>query len=219
MAAFAVEGAAIGAAGAAINDGDFGLSIGMGAGLGATMGFLSSEQFTNLRGKNGFITNKELAQQNARVARMAEMLGGGTPDHKLMIRVRQGHAGVGLVDPDGNGQFMGKYPNAGVKSEAEWLLGKTSGGQLIGEGGLPAWEPGGNLYNNFDTGRIYAINGVQAAMVRSYMNSPAGAFALTTNCTDWAVGAALAAGIYIPKSSYSNFGFADPSVLRKNFRE
>lgn len=49
--------------------------------------------------------------------------------------------------------------------------------------------------------------------------TPQGNWALTTNCTDWAVGAAAAGGIHIPRSSYSNFGFADPATLRNYYRE
>ena len=70
-AAFAVEGATIGVAGAAINDGDLGQGAYMGAGFGATMGFLSSEQFQNWRKDNGFISNEQVATRNAIRARSA----------------------------------------------------------------------------------------------------------------------------------------------------
>lgn len=52
-------------------------------------------------------------------------------------------------------------------------------------------------------------------MIRSYRNNGAGAFALTANCTDWAVGGLRSAGIYIPKDEYTTMGFADPDKLTR----
>lgn len=59
--------------------------------------------------------------------------------------------------------------------------------------------------------RIYSVNGVQAAMLRSYAKNGAGAFALSANCADWAMGALRSTGIFVPKHEYNTLGFADPS--------
>jgi hypothetical protein len=215
-AAFAAEGATIGVAGAAINGGDLFKGAYMGAGFGATMGFLSSEQFQNWRQGNEFISDKQFASNNAirasRVENMADTLGMSSEQYDFRIGVSTGHAGAALIDPDGAITARGFWPKVGP-GRIGASMGKTSPGVIRNEGGF--WNGNGG---GFDTGHSYKVNGTQAVMMKQYMTAtPKGNWALTTNCTDWAVGAAASGGIYIPKNSYSSFGFADPSALRNTY--
>ena len=211
--AFAVEGGAIGAAGSAIVGKDIGQGAISGAGSGAVLGFLSSEHAQNFVKRDGFNSHAQVAQNRADEIRRIMQANPSSmrPDHALILRVGEGHAGVGLIYPDGRRQYFGKWPLKRSNSHASWVLGRSSPGLRLEE------MPGTALGDYADISKVYPINAAQANMVQTYIDSPVGAFALTANCTDWALGAVRAAGYHIPRNQYSNFGFTDPARLREHF--
>lgn len=106
----------------------------------------------------------------------------------------------------------GFYPKEGdIKSRWSTLFGDTGAPDLRNEGAY--WTRNSSSYPATE---VYSINKTQAVMIKQYMSAtPQHNWALTANCTDWAVGAAKSGGIYISRSSYTTFGYADPAKLER----
>ncbi len=206
MGAFALEGAAIGAAGAAIMGGNVGQGALWGAGFGAATGFLSSQQFTNWRAGDGFRTNANLSAHQYLKAGFIEETTGQTDTYgQFGLAAGEGHASIALK----NDQFelgIGKYQGNGLpmgKSDA--LFGKQVPGGLFDDTNFINSPGTVSYYQDIGTG--------QATLLNQYIQRGPGTFALTTNCADWALGAARHAGIFVP-NNLTTRGFTDPAKIR-----
>ena len=208
MAVFAEQGALIGASNAAIMKGSVGQGALGGAGFGATAGFITSQQTSNWRSGRGFVSNQEY------VAAQAATFGAGQgPTYgRLGLVASRGHAGLRLQDASGRSVlFSGKYPVGSTSGnehtgELQWLLGRTAEGQILNEDAMP------QLTQYKTTTQWFDLNQAQFSAAASYMQDEAGQFALTTNCSEWALQGIRTAGVSAP-SNLATFGFTDPAKV------
>ena len=87
---------------------------------------------------------------------------------------------------------------------------KTVAGKLRNEGEL--FAKSSKLVASWN------LNDGQYAAIYSYMHAEPGTFALTTNCTTWALQGIRTAGIQAP-SYLTTFGFPDPAKTLQWSRE
>jgi RHS repeat-associated protein len=206
MGAFAVEGATIGAAGAAINDGDIAQGAYFGAGTGAMMGFLTSEHYQNYHHKEGFRSNQEVAQYYRDLAAAGDQ----AIVAKLMVTKHGGHVGAGIVLKNGKSFVVGKYPHPlqddhGSLRDIKYLFGKRVRGFFT------------NTLEKQHIGSVlgsYDLNQVQLKQFVQYGQNGPGHFSAMENCTDWVVGGLRHIGVYVPRRAYATYGIADPAKLR-----
>jgi len=210
MAAFAAQGAVIGASGAAIMGGDVGMGAAFGAGMGATMGFLSSQQMTNLRNHGEFLSDKNFAQLNQRVSDLAQMAGvGGDANHsfdlisgkgELSSGIAAGHTGMAV-----DGDAFGFYPKPG-QGELGWVFGKSGPGQIRAEGVdfIQQAQSSGGIFGT-------RVNGFQANVALMQKYNP-GTFSLATNCSRFALDTSRMIGINVP-SNLTTFGQINPAKV------
>ena len=209
MAAFAEQGAIAGTATSAIMGSAIGPGAAWGAGFGATEGFVTSQQVTNAQSGRGFLSNQEYA------AAQQQRLADGPQHGSLRLYATQGHAALALEDPEGHTLLEGKYPGArasgnGSAINLQYIFGKTVAGKLRNEGELFARSS--KLVASWN------LNDGQYAAIYSYMHAEPGTFALTTNCTTWALQGIRTAGIQAP-SYLTTFGFPDPAKTLQWSRE
>lgn len=210
MGAFALQGAAVGAIGSAITQSGIGLGAAFGGGIGATMGFFSSQQFTNWKNHGKFLSDRNFAALNDRIGAMAEMAGltdgqahsfeliSGTGE--LSSGIAAGHSGINV-----DGDIFGFWPKPG-QGEIGWVFGKSGPGEIRQEG--LAWAIGaarqGGLYST-------KVNSFQSNVVLMQKANP-GAFSLATNCSRFALDTARMIGINVP-SNLTTFGQVNPAKV------
>jgi hypothetical protein len=180
---------------------------------GAIGGFMSSEQFGNWVQNDKFMTNTRFSAYRSMRLGFEELTSGQTDVYgKFGIGAggaynKQYHAGTFLTTPEGT-QAWGKYPAFEASSE-EMLLGKSGPAQIVPESGFFSRDD----ISVFGT----SVTQVQATAYNEYVNtalSNPGRFALTTNCADWALGAARYMGIFVP-DNLRTFTYTDPGKIQK----
>lgn len=205
IAAFAEIGALSGAASAGIMGTSVGQGAAGGAAFGAATGFITSQQVGNWQAGRGFVSNEQYA------ALQQAKLGQGSNAGTVGLYSTKGHSFLGLTDREGNNPiFRGKYPQgagSGNRStvNAKWMLGKTGIGQLINEETMPG----------FSAAQLVAkwpVNDGQYSAIYSHMQGDPGTFALTTNCSAWALQGLREGGIRAP-SNLTTFGLTDPAKV------
>jgi len=205
MAAFAEIGALSGAASAGIMGTSVGHGAAGGAAFGATTGFITSQQVANWQANGNFVSNDRYA------AMQQAKLGQGPNAGTVGLYSTKGHSFLGLTDREGNNPiFRGKYPQgsgSGNQStvNARWMLGKTGIGQLINEETMPGFSAA-NLVAK------WPVNDGQYTAIYSHMQGDPGTFALTTNCSAWALQGLREGGIRAP-SNLTSFGITDPAKV------
>jgi hypothetical protein len=206
MGVFALEGAAIGSAGSAIMGGDVGMGAAWGAGFGATTGFLSSQQFTNWRNGDGFRTNANLSAYQYVKAGFIEQTTGQTDTYgKFGLAAGKGHASAAFKNDQikfGIGKYQGNHLPMG---ESDALFGRQVPGGLFDDTKFIDSPGTASYYQDIGVG--------QATLLNEYIQRGPGTFALSTNCADWALGAARHAGIFVP-NNLTSYGFTDPAKIR-----
>ncbi len=210
IGAFALQGAAVGAAGAAINGGDIGMGAAFGAGFGAVSGFLSSQQMSNWRENGSFLDDKSFARVNQRVS---DALGG--PSSLLMddynefsimsgtdsiSSINAGHTGMSL-----NGDNRGFYPGK-EGGLTEWVLGKRVPGEVRVE--KFDFVNGARASKSIYSAKI---NSYQSSVVQGRFDNPT-MFSLATDCSHYALDTARMIGINVP-SNLTTFGITNPSKV------
>jgi RHS repeat-associated protein len=210
VGAFAAQGAVIGAAGAALTGGDIGLGAAFGAGTGATMGFLSSQQFTNYRNHGKFLSDEHFSQLNQRISDLAQMSGiAGDANQsfelisgqgELSSGISAGHTGMAV-----DGDAFGFYPKPG-QGELGWLFGKSGPGEIRGENTnfIQHAQFSGGVFGS-------KVNGFQANVALMQKYNP-GTFSLATNCSRFALDTARMIGINVP-SNLTTFGQTNPAKV------
>lgn len=105
-------------------------------------------------------------------------------------------------------QAWGKYP-AFEASSGSMLLGKSGSAQIVPESGFFSR----NDISVFSTSVTQSQAGAYNEYVNTSLASP-GRFALTTNCADWALGAARYMGITVP-DNLRTATYTDPGKIQK----
>lgn len=206
MGAFALQGAAIGAAGAAIMGGNVGQGALWGAGFGAATGFLTSQQFTNYRNGDGFRTNANLSAHQYLKAGFIEQTTGQTDTYgRFGLAAAEGHASIALENNNLK-SGLGKYQwNHLAMGESDALFGKQVPGGLFNDTDFINSPRTTSYYQDIGPG--------QSALLNEYAGRGAGTFSLTTNCADWALGAARHIGVFVP-NNLTSYGFTDPAKVQ-----
>ncbi|MBF0385949.1 MAG: hypothetical protein HQL27_08780 [Candidatus Omnitrophica bacterium] len=201
MGASALQGAAIGAAGAAISGGNVGRGAMFGGGAGAIGGFFGSQQFKNWQKHGEFMSNRDFSSLNRRLSDMtdsisSDFLGLSNDSHRFEMISGEGHMGQSV-----DGVAFGKYPDVGSNDKLSWMFGKIRPGVIKQEDNF-------FISGAMTTGSI-KVNTFQVNRIAMQVNNP-GTFSLATNCSDFALDTSRFIGLNVP-SSLTTFGVTNPS--------